>query len=253
MYKIIPNTLFIPKEVVWLSSCHSTNAYALEQLSSTDVLEGTVVATHDQKAGKGQMGNNWEAEAGKNLTFSVILKPTWLAVEQQFYLSMAVALALQTTLSEYLKKEIVTIKWPNDIYVGNYKICGVLIQNNILGKNLKHSVVGIGLNINQKLFKNLRATSLSKIIGNDFQLDDVLSVVLKNLEIEYRKLLDKNFDSIKMEYEANLYRKNIPSEFIIDGNKVLATILGVSDVGLLKLNVNKTIAFFDLKQIQYVF
>ena len=253
MYKIIPKTLFIPKEVVWLSSCHSTNAYALEQLSSTDVLEGTVVAAHEQTAGKGQMGNSWEAEAGKNLTFSIILKPTWLPVEQQFYLSMAVAVALQTTLSEYLKKEIVTIKWPNDIYVGDHKICGVLIQNNILGKNLKHCVVGIGLNINQKIFKNIRATSLSKIIGCDFQLDDVLSVVLKNLEIEYLKLLDKSFDSIKMEYEANLFRKNIPNEFIIDDNKVLATILGVTEAGLLKLNLNNTIAFFDLKQIQYVF
>lgn len=253
MYKIVPNTLFIPKEVVWLSSCHSTNAYALEQLNSTDILEGTVFAAHEQTAGKGQMGNSWEAEAGMNLTFSVVFKPSWLAIDQQFYLSMAVALALHKSISEILKNNKVSIKWPNDIYVDDYKICGVLIQNSVQKKNIKQSVVGIGLNINQKLFKNLRATSLSKILGCNFKLEDVLSVVLQKLEIEHRKLFDKNFDKLKMEYESHLYRKYIPSEFIIDDNNVLATILGVTETGLLKLSINNTTAFFDLKQIQYVF
>lgn len=252
MYNIVPNTLFIGKEVVWLSSCHSTNTYAMDLLASADVLEGTVVAAHEQTAGVGQRGTTWESEKGMNLTFSVILKPTWLPLEKQFYLSMAVAIALHKTISYYIK-DSVTIKWPNDIYVKDHKICGVLVQNALHATTIKHSIVGIGININQEVFENTRATSLSKIIGHHFQLEDVLCVLLENLEKQYLILKNRSWQILKSNYEFYLYRLNTMSEYRIGEDKIIGRVVGIEDSGHLTIIINNEKRSFDLKEIQYVF
>lgn len=252
LYNIVPKTLFIGKEVVWLSSCHSTNSYAMDLLAYTDVLDGTVVVAHEQTAGVGQRATTWESERGMNLTFSIILKPTWLPLQKQFYFSMAVAIAIQKTLSYYINDRV-AIKWPNDIYVNDLKICGVLIQNTLKANNIKHSVVGIGININQQKFENTHATSMSKIVGHHFQLEDVLCVLLENLEIEYLHLKNHSWEMLKSNYESNLYRVNTLCEYKVGEEKVLGSIIGVEDSGHLAIFINNEKRFFDLKEIQYVF
>lgn len=252
MYKTVPKTLFIGKEVLVLPSCHSTNDAALALLASNQAKDGMVVITHEQLAGRGQMGNGWEAEPHKNLTLSVILKPTWLPIDKQFYLSMAVALALRDTLLQYIL-EPVFVKWPNDIYVTNQKISGVLIQNSLQGHHIKHSVVGIGINVNQNIFQNAQATSISKIIKKQIQLEDLFCVLLANLEERYLSIKKSEFSSLKSQYEASMHRKDRFENYIVDEVSVLGKIIGVEDSGLLKMEIEKEIKYFDLKNVKYAF
>lgn len=252
MYKTVPKTLFIGKEVLALPSCHSTNDTALALLASDEANDGMVVITHEQLAGRGQLGNGWEAEPHKNLTLSVILKPNWLPIDKQFFLSMAVALALRDTLLQYAK-EPVLIKWPNDIYVKDQKISGVLIQNAVLASHIKHSVVGIGINVNQKVFLNLQATSISKINKKEIKLEDLFGVLIEYLEKRYLSLKNAEFNTIKKEYEEALYRKDRFEKYEIDDRIIVGKILGVEGSGLLKMEIESEIKLFDLKKVKYVF
>ena len=131
----------------------STNNYA-KQLVSDKVEEGTVVLAQFQSKGRGQQGNYWESETGKNLLFSLILYPDFLEAEFQFSLSMLVSLAIVSVLDE--ETDEVQIKWPNDIYVGKLKIAGILIENTIKGSKLGSTIVGVGLNLNQEMFTPMR-------------------------------------------------------------------------------------------------
>ena len=146
---INPNTLFIGKKIVYLPNCHSTNDSALSILGSNDVFEGTTIITSRQTSGKGQKGNRWQSEPGKNLTFSIILKPGFLDVKQQFKLNFAVSLGIFDFLSSFFKSHV-KIKWPNDIYYKDSKIAGILIENSIRSMKMQHSIVGVGLNVNQE-------------------------------------------------------------------------------------------------------
>ncbi|MDE5982764.1 MAG: biotin--[acetyl-CoA-carboxylase] ligase, partial [Duncaniella sp.] len=112
---------------------------------------GTVVTTRCQTAGRGQRGNTWEAAPGRNITMSVLLKPETILAREQFAVSEAVSLAIVTVLRRHLPAEAhVAIKWPNDIYVNDLKICGILIENSLIGNRIGHSIAGIGININQE-------------------------------------------------------------------------------------------------------
>ncbi len=154
LYKIPANTNFIGKKFIYLPSCHSTNDIAAELLPHLD--EGTVVIAAHQTNGRGQRGNSWEAEAGANLTFSIVLKPNFLPASQQFYFNMAVALGIIRGLRYFFegnrsnssdKSDQLKLKWSNDIYFQDFKLGGVLIENTIESTNLKNSVVGIGINM----------------------------------------------------------------------------------------------------------
>lgn len=252
MYKTVPKTLFIGKEVLVLPSCHSTNDTALALIASSEAKDGMVVITHEQLAGRGQQGNGWEAEPNKNLTLSVILNPVWLPIYQQFYLSMAVALAIRDTLRHYISEPIY-IKWPNDIYVNDHKISGVLIQNTIQASHIKHSVVGIGINVNQKIFQNLQATSISKINKKEIQLEDLFCVLLEYLEKRYLSIKKSEFKSLKNEYETALFRKQMFANYIINEQMIIGKIIGVEDSGLLKMEIENEMKLYDLKKVKYVF
>ena len=177
MYKIPANTLFIGKNLVFVPECPSTNTLALEISQQSPVKEGTVVITDSQTAGKGQRGNTWEARPELNLTFSVILKPGFLAINKQFYLNVLISLGLRDYLKE---KTSVTayIKWPNDILVHGKKISGILIENQLRGSLLLNSIAGIGLNLNQKEFGSRSATSLSLLTGNEFDRSEELPRII---------------------------------------------------------------------------
>src|SRR5688572_32157531 len=164
--------------VVFMPECHSTNDEASQLIESSDnVVEGTVVITNDQTSGRGQRGNTWISEPGKNLTFSLVMKPAFLSAQDQFLLNKAFSLGLYDYLHITLKATV-KIKWPNDMLANDKKICGILIENQIQGQNIQHSVVGIGLNVNQENFSMPTATSMKVFERKEFLLENVLEELL---------------------------------------------------------------------------
>ena len=150
--------------IIHLPEVTSTNSYAKEMLKDKRPPEGTVIVADHQTAGKGQDGNSWESEAGKNILMTLILYPSFVEISSQFRISMAVALGIIDFLKEILPDQRILIKWPNDIYVGKGKIGGILINNEIMGDHFEHVIAGIGLNVNQLRFPTELADSATSLL-----------------------------------------------------------------------------------------
>lgn len=254
MYKIQPNTLFTGKTLKYLSKCHSTNDIAAEMIQSgINVFEGTVIITDNQTAGRGQRGNVWEASIGENLTFSVIFKPDFLKASDQFQLNVAVSLGVFDFLSEFIDENL-SVKWSNDIYYEDKKMGGILIENTLQGYNIGYSVVGIGLNINQMDFGNLRATSLRKISQNPlkYDLSEMLSKLSENLEKNYLKIKQGDYKSLKNRYLANMYRFKEYHYFKRNGQMFTGQIIGINEIGKLGIETEGMILYFDFKEVEFV-
>ena len=241
--------------IIKLNAIDSTNTYLKEMVSAGIPDDYTVVVTESQEEGRGQMGTMWQAEKGKNLTVSVFKSLPNLKIEQQFYISMVMALAILKTL-EALEIPKLSIKWPNDILSADQKICGILIENVIKNNALKGTVLGFGLNVNQKFFDNLpQASSLTLLTGVTYDKDEILSKILKNLQFYFEKLESRKFSEIKEEYETLLFRKEKPSTFQLMNDEMFSGIIkGVSEDG--KLNVwteNDIIKSFDLKEVKLLY
>ncbi|MEO0066315.1 MAG: hypothetical protein RI983_1641 [Bacteroidota bacterium] len=194
---------------IHLSEVNSTNIYAMEQLQAKLAEHGAVFFSDLQTAGKGQMGKNWESEAGKNLLLSVILNTSSLNMGDQFALSAAVALATHDFLSSYIPYNL-TIKWPNDLYWCDRKAGGILIENQISGGIWTHAIAGIGININQTLFSETttRAVSLKQITGQQYNPVELAKVLCQNLEKRFHQLLFVNGPAeIIKDYNLFLYKK----------------------------------------------
>lgn len=185
---------------IWYETIDSTNTEALRRLDG--IPSGTVLAARSQTAGRGQRGNTWFTEPGKNLTFSVVLKDLGLKASDSIRLNALTSVAVASLLEHYGVQPV--IKWPNDIYVSGRKICGMLIENTLDGAMLGASVVGIGININQREFPQLaNATSLALCTGKDEALEEVLAVFLEIFEGMLPRL-----DSPELweRYASRLYR-----------------------------------------------
>jgi len=237
--------------LVFMPECHSTNDEASRLIQNSNVLEGTVVITNNQTAGRGQRGNTWISEAGKNLTFSILIKPSFLLMKDQFYLNVAFSLGLFDYLSEALDAEV-KIKWPNDILVKGKKICGILIENYVQGHNIQHSIVGIGLNVNQNSHASVYATSMSLETGNDFKLEEVLPNLLVFLETRFLQLRSKNFKKLNDDYLASLYWIGEKHLFEKEDEIFEGEITGIDPFGKLRINVNGTTEYFEVKEIQFL-
>ncbi len=259
------NTLFIGKVYLRFDELSSTNDYAAELLaaavfqagnsnSKSKPAEGTVIRADTQSAGRGQFGSRWESAAGKNLTFSVILYPDWLHIRSQFQLSMAVALALHDTVNSLQPDSVpVRIKWPNDLYIGDRKTAGILIQNSISGTAIQSAIVGIGLNVNQLEFDAAlpNPTSLALAFGRDFNLEELDGLLFERLEQRYLQLKAGRYDAIQSAYEALLYRRGVESIFRETAtDQVFAgIILGVTDSGQLRVLTERGERTFGVKEI----
>jgi len=173
-----------------------------------EVPQGTVVVSDFQTGGKGQSGATWNSETGKNILMSAFFHPQFLAVKRIFLLSKAVTLALKDTLNYY--GIFSKIKWPNDIYVDEMKIAGVLIENSMRGMEVQQSIVGIGLNVNQEIFPSdiPNPVSMKMITGQIFSIDDCLFTLCNNLERRYFQLKAEHFYKIAAEYLNSLYQFN---------------------------------------------
>lgn len=263
-------TLFVGQNLIELASVSSTNTYAAELLQKMTVTEGTVVFTLNQSNGRGQRGNSWESEPTKNLTFSVILYPTFLPAKRQFDLNMAISCAIWECLYEQIQIPLfgqkLKVKWPNDIYVENKKIGGVLIENSLIGNQIASSIVGIGLNVNQEAFNPSvpNAISMKKLTQTSYNINNLLEHLCLYIEKYYVRLARiwkhqhqlENVDSIAYlatDYLKVLYRHNILSTYLYNGETIQAKLIGVSLDG--KLNLQKedfSVISCDFKEISFL-
>jgi BirA family biotin operon repressor/biotin-[acetyl-CoA-carboxylase] ligase len=241
-------------KIIKLDAIDSTNTFLKELCKENDVENYTVVITHNQTKGRGQMATAWNSEENNNLTFSILTKFNALDVSKQFWISKAISLALCDTLSTFLSAKI-NIKWPNDILAEEHKICGILIENSVKKSKIKHSIVGIGLNVNQMVFQNLpNATSMKLISGKFFNLDEVLEAVVDNIKKYVGYLNENNFKQIDDLYFKQLYKMNVPTMFQdINETIFMGKILGTTVEGKLQVELeDETIKEFLLKEIQFV-
>lgn len=189
--------------IEFVKELDSTNLWLRNRMKQADLSEFFVVRTDYQSAGKGQANNFWESEPSKNLLFSTLLLPVHLPIAQQFLISQIVSVALCRTLERFV--EDVRIKWPNDIYVGNKKIAGILIENAWLGDRVQSSIVGVGLNVNQIHFQSNapNPTSLKIVTNKSFDRLKLLKQILEHLFKIYNEE-----ELIELEYFERLFRKD---------------------------------------------
>jgi BirA family biotin operon repressor/biotin-[acetyl-CoA-carboxylase] ligase len=247
------DTLFTGKNLIRLESVDSTNNYAKELLAKERIPEGTIVIATEQHSGRGQMGNTWKAEPGKNLTLSVIFYPEFLDADKQFYLNMAVALAVKDFCESVLRDEI-KIKWPNDIYWRDKKLGGILIENTITGSRISSSVVGIGINVLQDDFDESlpNPVSLLQISNLEFKLDTLVEGLAVFLEKYYLQLRQLHFNFLDRGYTEALYRYQQTHEFRKGEQVFRGEINGVGKDGKLIMHCNGKEQRFNFKEIEFV-
>ena len=216
---------------------------------------GDAIIAREQTAGRGQRGNKWSARAGENLTFSLVWEPTFLEAKRQFLLSEAVALGLVDALAEW--GIATSIKWTNDIYVGNDKICGILIEHDLGSEGkLARTIVGIGLNINQREFPAdlPNPTSMALLRSASFDRREVLERYMANLEAWYGRLLEGNKSAIEERYRELMYHLDEQHIYALaSGEKFRAIIRGVRPSGELRLeHEDGTIREYAFKEVEFV-
>ncbi len=244
---------FIGHNIVKIKQARSSNNYAIEQVRDNEVKEGTVFLAYEQTAGKGQLNNSWESEPGKNLTFSILLKPGFLEIRHQFMLSKIVCLGIESVLSDYVPG--VKIKWPNDIYVADKKICGILIENSVMNGRILHSVVGIGINVNQDLFLSdaPNPVSLKNLVNQLFDLDDLLGTLLKSIDLYYQKLKRGEDHIINESFTSKLYQLNERKWYRDELHTYQGEIVGVNTIGQLIIQEpGSTVHAYHFKQVEYL-
>ena len=244
------NTLFVGKNCFKFDEISSTNDWLMMRISNQKFHEGTVVFASVQTHGKGQRGSQWFSQSNKSLTFSVLLKPSFLAPIHAFDLSICVALALSDSLNKL--RLGFKIKWPNDIYFEDKKIAGVLIENQMNRFVYQNAVVGIGLNVNQLHFDDLsNAISLKQITGLEFPVEKVMEHICESLEARYLKLRSGHFKDLKKAYMSNLYGLNQLQSFFVDNKKLNGKIINVLRNGFLQIELmSGEICDYDIKEIK---
>jgi len=245
--------LIVGENIITLQRTNSTNDYLKYQLSnSAPYQEGTVIMAEEQFAGRGQMGSSWKSEPGKNLTFSILLNPSFLSPQQQFELNIAISLGLIQALIPFLGKKV-HIKWPNDIYVEDKKLGGILIENIFRGKMWKHAVIGIGLNVNQTTFPDLtKATSLQLSLQQTFDRQQLLKQLCASIDAQYALLKNQKQTEQKKAYLQHLYRIGQPCDFIIGGVRKTGKIINVNPSGQLEVSFEGKTEAFNSKEIEFV-
>lgn len=241
--------------IIELSETDSTNNYAKTLIDNGLAISGQVIRAHYQSCGRGQSTNIWESDPGKNLLFSIIFRPETLPPQNQFLISQAVSEGLVKYLESVIP-DPVSIKWPNDIYVGLQKISGILIEHTIQSNRISFSVIGIGFNVNQKKFSEQIAnpTSLSLLACRDFDLESVFSSLTHSVLSCLDQLQMDGKERTQSFYLEHLLFLNEVREYLIFGKKVWGKIIGVNRFGLLQVESKGGIIFeCGLKELVYFF
>ena len=240
-------------KIIQIKEIDSTNNYLSKKLSASKIAEGTIVSALYQNAGKGHGTNQWESEKGKNILCSIILYPDFLPVDKNFLLSKVISLGIANYA--LTKSNFIKIKWPNDIYFKDFKISGILIENAIKGSKISQSIVGIGLNINQKIFTSdaPNPISLTQITNKTYSIIQEIVKLRNNIQFFYHKLKAQKYEEIDQEYLKCLYHFNELHSYKSDGEIFKAKITGVNEFGHLQvLTDKKEMKEFDFKEIEFI-
>ncbi len=244
---------FIRMPVIKLDATPSTNDFLKELSLKTTLANFTVVTAEHQTDGRGQLGAKWLSEKGKNLTISILIKEA-IAINEIFTLNVVIALATINALKAFEVPQL-SVKWPNDIMSGNKKIGGILIENSIKSGGLIHSIVGIGINVNQLNLEHLpKASSIAAIMGSELDRDALLKAIVKQIENDVANLSLKKREFWES-YLSNLYKKGIPMPFESkDGIRFMGIIHNVTPSGRLELlTEDDLLKTFEVKEIQMLY
>ena len=245
-----------------LPTVDSTNSFVRAMLQeegtghvvSANALPGfTLVVADDQTKGRGQQGNAWETEKGKNLTFSLLCHPDFILASRQWLLSQCMAVSIQQTLAQYV--EGVEVKWPNDIYVGAQKISGTLIECDLQGKHISNCIIGVGININQTIFRSdaPNPTSLQLLTGKEHDREEILSSLLNHFQHYYAQLQEGREDAIRQLYMQHLYRREGFHRYRDVRGEFRAEIADVEPTGHLRLRFEDgNVVRYELKEVQFI-
>ncbi len=241
---------------ILLASVDSTNNEARRRLDNNDELpEISVIIADEQTSGRGQRGNSWEAEAGKNLLFSIVCHPDFLKASEQFVLSQAMALAVALTVNEVVVTDECRVKWPNDIYIGNKKVSGTLIECDLRGSNIETCIIGTGININQEVFHSdaPNPVSMAQIAGKEFDREAILSQILGRFITIYDVIRQGDADAVRRLYKVWLYRKSGFYKYADANGEFLAEIADVEKTGHLVLRLeNGELRRYEFKDVKIV-
>lgn len=245
----------IGENIITIESLGSTNSYLQQLLALEHLPEGTLVIARNQNKGRGMQNNIWESESGLNLTFSLVLYPDFLDINHLFALNQMVSLALREALQTITGYDF-KVKWPNDLMFMNEKVGGILIENNFRGNQIKYSIIGIGLNVNQLHFMSYspNATSLKLITNKHFDLDSLLKQLCAKLQDYYNVMKVSDFAFLHQEYHRQLFRYNEEHLYKKNGVYFKGVIKGVQlDGKLLIANDFDLQQIVDIKEIQFVY
>ena len=243
-------------QLIKLNQTRSTNEILKNIAQKYPLKNGTVVVADYQTKGKGQQGTHWHSERGKNLTFSTVFFFKNLPAEKIPYLNYATSLSIYEILKELIPEKLF-IKWPNDLMVRDKKIAGILIENTLKKENVLHSIIGIGLNVNQQKFpEKISATSLKNETKkqDNFDRDLLLKKIIASLKEKINFIEKKEYQKIKKSYLAKLYKFNTASRFFTPQKGVFTgTITGINTAGFLEiLESNGHKKKYDKKEIVFV-
>ena len=245
--------MIIGSDIVFCKNAGSTNSYASGLIKSGHVSEGTLIYTNFQSAGRGQKGSTWESEDGKNLLFSVILYPSMVSPADQFIISIFISLGI----CDFLKPLApgCKIKWPNDIYSGDDKIAGILIENSITVNTIINSIAGIGMNINQEEFPEEipNPVSLKILTGIEHDTGLCLQKMAACLDRRYKQVISGDWNELRNEYISYLYRLNQRSLFKSAHGIFEGRILTIADSGCIVIETSKgEIREFAFREIDFI-
>jgi BirA family biotin operon repressor/biotin-[acetyl-CoA-carboxylase] ligase len=245
--------MIIGSTVIHHDRVSSTNSVASAMMREEKPEEGTVITASYQESGKGQAGNRWESEPGKNLLMSVILYPEMVKPEEQFVILQFVSLAVCDLVSTYAYD--VAVKWPNDIYAGKDKIAGILIEHSIIGSRLAGSVAGIGLNVNQMAFTGgaINPVSLAMLTGSSYDLARIIRELTALLDSRYRMVTAGEWSPLAEEYHKALYRRGEWHSYTDSRGIFRGMIESVRDDGMLMMRrKDGTLSEYAFKEVDYI-
>lgn len=240
----------IGQKIIRLDTVNSTNNYTANLVKEGKIVHGTVILADEQTAGRGQRGAIWLSNAGENMLFSVFLTPDNLSVSNQVVLTQFTSICLV----EILRKIGISarVKWPNDIYVNDKKIAGVLIENTISGNKIANAVIGIGLNVNQMNFENVSATSIQIEKSEFCSIESILFMLLFEMNVWWKNVTDGKHELLRSKYLENMYLLNQSATFEDNEGVFVGVIKGVNEEGLLQIEKDKIVKLYDLKEIKFI-
>ena len=249
MCKKTASSIFKDKINIYVSECLSTNDFLTKYVKKNPQDEGIIIISDFQTRGKGQRANTWQSDRGKNLLFSFLVKPE-LSINDQFKLHIITSISIIKTLSKVGIHDA-KIKWPNDIYIRDKKVSGILIESQVSRKKITQSIIGIGLNINQTQFNRLNATSTYNELNINLDIKNTLKIFCTFFDEEYLKV-NEDIESLKNNYMRNLYQLNKEIKFTYEKNILSGRVVDINSDGSLVIFSNGNKEKFNFGSISFI-